>query len=157
MPKNLEGYIDPIKMWVKYDGESKVPGAFSYLPIEIMISQKILHFPIQGYNRDLLPEKRSRKASDAPPSPPPKMDFSISQYRDQFETSPTSDKENYVVKIHDNYVVRVPESLVRRLEENKRRDAERGGRGRGRGRGGRGGGRGGGSRGRGRGSPSFNR
>ena len=56
------------------------------------------------------------------------MDFSISQYRDQFETSPTSDKENYVVKIHENYVVRVPESLVRRLEENKRRDAERGGR-----------------------------
>lgn len=26
MPQNLEGYIDPIKMWVKYDGESKVPG-----------------------------------------------------------------------------------------------------------------------------------
>ena len=23
MPQNLEGYIDPIKMWVKYDGESK--------------------------------------------------------------------------------------------------------------------------------------
>ena len=44
MPKNLEGYIDPIKMWVKYDGESKVPGAFSYLPIEIMISQKNTSF-----------------------------------------------------------------------------------------------------------------
>ena len=27
MPKNLEGFIDPIKMWTKYDGESKVPGA----------------------------------------------------------------------------------------------------------------------------------
>ena len=137
MPKNLEGFIDPIKMWTKYDGDSKVPGAFSYLPNVIMFSKKeILHFPIQGYNRDLLPEKRPRKANDAPPSPPPKMDFSISQYRDQFETSPTSDKENYVVKIHENYVVRVPESLVRRLEENKRRDAERGGRGMGRGRGG---------------------
>ena len=29
MPQNLEGYIDPIKMWVKYDGESKVPGALT--------------------------------------------------------------------------------------------------------------------------------
>ena len=30
MPQNLEGYVDPIKMWVKYDGESKVPGASTY-------------------------------------------------------------------------------------------------------------------------------
>ena len=32
MPQNLEGYIDPIKMWVKYDGESKVPGALADFP-----------------------------------------------------------------------------------------------------------------------------
>ena len=111
-----------------------------------------------GYNRDLLPEKRPKKANDAPPSPPPKMDFSISQYRDEFETSPSSDKENYKTIVHENYVVRVPERLVRRMEENKRREASRGDGGRGRGRGGfRGGGRGGGPRGRGRGSPSHNR
>ena len=30
MPQNLEGYVDPIKMWVKWEGESKVPGASTY-------------------------------------------------------------------------------------------------------------------------------
>ena len=104
-----------------------------------------------GYNRELLPEKRPKKSQDAPPSPPPKMDFSVSQYTGQFEDQPPSnnDKENYKMIIHENYVVRLPERLARRVEENKRREAAGGDRGRGRGRGGFRGGRGGGSRGRG--------
>ena len=44
MPKNLEGFIDPIKMWTKYDGDSKVPGAFSYLSNVITFQKRNTSF-----------------------------------------------------------------------------------------------------------------
>ena len=118
-PGDLRGYTDPLRMWVRHDGRSVIP----------------------GYNRDLLPSprdiaehrlERKKRLADGKPEPKidSRMDNSVSNIMSYFkkhvdDKDKVNDKETYKTIVFENYVVRISDRLARRVAENKRREADR--------------------------------